>query len=67
MRVLATERVTTPTWSQGTITLPTVVEGTGVRRYVRALHNLWTVWRNATPDDVVVWTDDNPLSAKEGR
>jgi glycosyltransferase involved in cell wall biosynthesis len=64
MRVFNTEPVReSQTWTRETIPLPITPEGSGPRRLVRALGNVKTALRAATADDVVVFTDDNPLSA----
>lgn len=63
MRVFNTERVTqSPTWTRATISISMLREGNGPWKLVRALRNVLNVSRRASADDVVVFTDDNPVS-----
>jgi hypothetical protein len=63
MRVFNTEVVRqSPTWTGATIPIPVLSEGSGRYRLVRALRNVLEASRRAAADDVVVFTDDNPVS-----
>jgi glycosyltransferase involved in cell wall biosynthesis len=63
MRVFNTETVRqSPTWTRSTIPIPILPEGNGVGKLARALRNGLCVARRASADDVVVFTDENPMS-----
>ena len=63
MRVFNTETVSQSlTWTRSTIPIPILQEGSGPCRLLRALRNVINVSRCVSADDVVVFTDDNPVS-----
>lgn len=63
MRVFNTEPVhQSPTWTRSTIPIPVIHERSGRGRLVRALGNVIKASRRVTAADVVIFTDDNPVS-----
>ena len=61
--VYRTEHVESPTWLAGTVPAPVIAEGDGWRRYPRALSNILRTGNGIGPDDTIVYTDDNPVTA----
>jgi hypothetical protein len=64
MRVFVGETVSqSPTWTESTAPLPLRPEGTGPRRLLRAFANAVTTTRQVSAQDVVIFTDEHPVSA----
>lgn len=51
------------TWTSQTTPMPVIHDGGGYRRAWRVCRNLFNVRRLASPDDVVIFTDDSTLTA----
>jgi glycosyltransferase involved in cell wall biosynthesis len=63
VRVFNTESVgQSPTWTRSTVPAPILPEGSGPGRLLRAGRNALRLLREATADDVVVFTDEHPVS-----
>ena len=63
-RVFNTETVSqSATWTGSTVPLPLPPEGGGPGRFLRAVRNAYPALRAASDDDIVVFTDENPVSA----
>lgn len=63
MRVFNTEIVNeSPTWMRSTIPISMLGEGSGRGKLIRAWRNAINVSRRASANDIVVFTDDNPVS-----
>jgi glycosyltransferase involved in cell wall biosynthesis len=62
-RIFRTESLSSTTWSRGTVSLPVRPEGGGTRRPWRVLRNLLVAHHGIAAEDVVVFTDDTPLTA----
>jgi glycosyltransferase involved in cell wall biosynthesis len=64
MRIFAAETISqSPTWNQSTIPLRLLHEGDGPLRLLRAPYNTFITARSVSSDDVVIFTDEHPVSA----
>jgi glycosyltransferase involved in cell wall biosynthesis len=52
-----------PSWERGTLPLTGLTEGEGFRRFPRALRNVYRLRRTVDPDDVLIFADDQPVTA----
>jgi glycosyltransferase involved in cell wall biosynthesis len=62
-RIFSTETLPSASWRRGTTPLPFRKEADGPCRPWRVLQNLAMTQRTLASDDVIVFTDDNPVTA----